>query len=414
MTLIIIVDSTKSTHYPKIAFRNLFLYSIIPESPESTEDAEKIINALKYPLLSYLSPMQLDLIAGTRPNFVKIAAIIHAIENYSNGITYRFIHTGQHYDNNLSGSIFKDLRLPNPHINLGVGSGSQAEQTAAIMLAYERLLLEDRPEICLVVGDVTSSMACAVTAKKLGIKVAHVEAGLRSHDWSMPEEVNRVLIDSIADLFFTTTRQASENLIRNGKTEDQVFFVGNTMIDTLLRFKTEFRKPLIWDSLRLEKKNYLVLTLHRPANVDETEKLEQTLREILRHSRRIPVIFPVHPRTRKVLETLKISKEKLYLTEPLGYLEFNYMVQHARAVLTDSGGITEETTVLGIPCLTLRDNTERPETIVEGTNELVGTNTKSIAPALRKLFDENWKTGNIPEKWDGKAGERIISSLRRL
>jgi UDP-N-acetylglucosamine 2-epimerase (non-hydrolysing) len=355
--------------------------------------------------------MKIDLIAGARPNFVKIAALIYAVENSENNIEYRLIHTGQHYDEALSGSFFKDLELPEPDINLGVGSGSQAEQTAAIMIAYEKMLLEKKPDLCLVVGDVTSSMACAITAKKMQIKVAHVEAGIRSNDWTMPEEVNRVLIDSIADYFFTTTQRAKNFLLKCGKDEEQVFFVGNTMIDTLLRSKSHFRKPKIWEKLNLKEKNYLVLTLHRPANVDETKKLEETLKQILNNANGLPVIFPVHPRTKKVLKALNLPEE-LYLIDALGYLEFNYLVQRAKAVLTDSGGITEETTVLGIPCLTLRENTERPETIEEGTNELIGTNPEFIAPALKKLFQGNWKQGIIPESWDGKAGKKIVNILR--
>lgn len=355
--------------------------------------------------------MHLDLIAGTRPNFVKIAAIIHAIKNYGKGIRYRFIHTGQHYDDSLSGNIFKDLELPAPHFNLGVGSGSQTEQTSAIMLAYEKLLLEEKPDLCLVVGDVTSSMACAISAKKLNIKVAHVEAGLRSYDWSMPEEVNRMLIDSIGDYFFTTTPQATENLIDSGKDKGNIFFVGNTMIDTLLRFQTKFKAPEIWAQLKLKPKEFLLLTLHRPGNVDEERQLETTINTILDNSRNLPLIFPVHPRTAEVLKKLNFKTENLFLIAPLGYLEFNFLVKNAKAVLTDSGGITEETTVLGIPCLTLRENTERPETVKLGTNQIVGTKPEAIRKALELLFDKNWKKGSIPERWDGKAGKRIVKVL---
>ncbi|PKD21145.1 UDP-N-acetylglucosamine 2-epimerase [Salegentibacter salinarum] len=355
--------------------------------------------------------MQLDLIAGTRPNFVKIAAIIYAIENYGQNINYRFIHTGQHYDDSLSENIFKDLELPSPHFNLGVGSGSQARQSAAIMLAYEKLLLEEKPDLCMVVGDVTSSMVCAITAKKLNIKIAHVEAGLRSYDWTMPEEVNRVLIDSIADYFFTTTPEASKTLLDAGKDKDHVYFVGNTMIDTLLRFQSKFKAPNIWKEVNLKPQQYLLLTLHRPGNVDEEKQLEITINSILKNSRNLPVIFPVHPRTVVIMKDLSFEADNFYLTNPLGYLEFNYLVQNAKAVLTDSGGITEETTVLSVPCLTLRENTERPETIKLGTNELIGTNPENIAQALHKLFKDNWKQGNIPEYWDGKTGERIIKSL---
>lgn len=355
--------------------------------------------------------MKIDLIAGARPNFVKIASLIYAIRNKATKISFRLIHTGQHYDEVLSGSFFQQLELPNPTINLGIGSGSQAEQTSAIMLAYEKVLMNNIPDICIVVGDVTSSMACAITAKKMKIKVAHVEAGLRSYDWAMPEEINRVLIDSIADYFFTTTIQASLQLIKNGKSKDQVFFVGNTMIDTLLRFRSSFLKPGIWNDLELVEKTYFILTLHRPGNVDKSNQLKILLNEIIKNSNGLPIIFPVHPRTAKVLKKINLKAKNLYLIDPLSYLEFNYLVERAKAVITDSGGITEETTVLGVPCMTLRDNTERPETISMGTNELIGSNPKAIRPAMEKLFKHEWKNGNIPEKWDGKSGERILAIL---
>lgn len=355
--------------------------------------------------------MKIDIIAGARPNFVKIASIIYAIRNKATKISCRLIHTGQHYDEDLSGSFFKQLELPPPDINLGIGSGTQAEQSSAIMLAYEKVLLKDRPDICLVVGDVTSSMACAVTAKKMQIKVAHVEAGLRSNDWSMPEEVNRVLIDSITDLFFTTTLEASQNLIKIGKSENQVYFVGNTMIDTLLRFRSSFKQPRIFRDLGLVAKAYFVLTLHRPGNVDKTSQLKSYLEEIIKNSKELPIIFPVHPRTAEVLNKFKLTASNLHLVNPLSYLEFNYLVERAKAVITDSGGITEETTVMGVPCMTLRNNTERPETVSLGTNELLGANPQAIAPAMKKLFINEWKKGEIPQKWDGKTGERIIEIL---
>ncbi len=355
--------------------------------------------------------MNIDLIAGTRPNFVKIAAIIHAIENYGENISYRFIHTGQHYDESLSGIFFKDLQLPDPDFNLGVGSGSQAEQTAAIMTSYERLILINKPDLCLVVGDVTSSMACAVTAKKLGIKIAHVEAGLRSYDWSMPEEINRVLIDSITDYFLTTTPEASKNLIDSGKNEEQIFFVGNTMIDTLLRFQSKFKAPKIWKEISLKPQQYLILTLHRPVNVDEEIQLEKTINAILKNTHNLPIVFPVHPRTAELLKKLSFETDNLILINPLGYLEFNYLVLNAKAVLTDSGGITEETTVLEVPCLTLRENTERPETVKLGTNQIVGTKPEAIREALQRLFNQQPKKGKIPELWDGNTGKRIVGIL---
>ncbi|TDN89158.1 UDP-N-acetylglucosamine 2-epimerase (non-hydrolysing) [Salegentibacter sp. 24] len=358
--------------------------------------------------------MKIDLIAGARPNFVKIAAIIHAIEKSEHPIKYRLIHTGQHYDESLSGNFFRDLSIPKPDINLEVGSGSQAAQTGAIMIAYEKILINEKPGLCLVVGDVNSSMACAITAKKMQVKVAHVEAGLRSFDWNMPEEINRILIDSISDYCFTTTLEAKQLLLNTGKEEDNTFFVGNTMIDTLLNFRNKFRRPSIWEKLKLTEGNYIILTLHRPGNVDEIKNLEITIKTILDHSRNLPVIFPVHPRTANILKLSTCQNENLYIVEPLSYLEFNYMVERAKAVITDSGGITEETTVLGVPCLSVRNSTERPETINEGTNELLGTDPLTIAPTLEKLFNGKWKKGKIPESWDGKTGGRIIKILNRL
>lgn len=358
--------------------------------------------------------MKIDLIAGARPNFVKIAAIIHAIENDKNKIDYRLIHTGQHYDEILSGSFFEDLNLPPPDINLNCGSGSQAEQTAKIMIAYEKALKTSKPDMCLVVGDVNSTFACAITAKKMQVKIAHVEAGIRSGDMNMPEEINRIVTDSISDYFFTTTPQAGLNLKKNGASKNKIHFVGNTMIDTLLRFQDQLKKPKIWDKLKLLKNNYFVITLHRPTNVDETKTLLPILEEISKTSKGLPVIFPVHPRTLKILKKTTLNYNNLHLIEPLGYLEFNYLVKNSKAVLTDSGGITEETTVMNIPCMTLRDSTERPETVNIGTNELLGTNPANIAPAMEKLFKEEWEKGEIPELWDGNAGKRIVEILNSL
>lgn len=357
--------------------------------------------------------MKIDLIAGARPNFVKISALIHANLELGSPLKFRLIHTGQHYDEALSGSFFRELKIPAPDINLGVGSGSQAEQTAAIMLAYEKILQLNRPNLCIVVGDVTSSMACAITAKKMGVDVAHVEAGIRSGDLSMPEEVNRILIDSIADYFFTTTSKASTHLENSGIPTEKIFFAGNTMIDTLMRFRPHFKKPQVWDDLNLEAYKFLMLTLHRPGNVDEVKHLIKTLRQILDNSRNLPVIFPVHPRTEKVLREYTFQDDNFHPIKPLSYLEFNYLTERSKAVLTDSGGITEETTVLGIPCMTLRNSTERPETVSIGTNELLGTDPNSIPPALDRLFNTNWKNGRIPELWDGKAGKRIIEILSK-
>jgi len=358
--------------------------------------------------------MIIDIIAGARPNFMKIAPIIAAIEQAQSkgkNIQYRLIHTGQHYDKNMSAGLFEELGIPEPHVNLGCGGGTQAEQTANIMVKFERDILEYPADLVLVVGDVTSTMACSIVAKKLQVKVAHVEAGIRSFDLSMPEEINRMVTDSIADYFFTTSEIANENLRNTGIEDDQLFFVGNTMIDTLLKNIFRFKKPAVWTDIGLQPQQYFVITLHRPANVDEKSKLKNLMDEIINNVNRLPVIFPVHPRTAKILSGLGINAHNLHMIEPLGYLEFNYLVKHAKAVFTDSGGITEETTVMGIPCLTLRDNTERPETISIGTNELIGTNPKAIKPALQKLFAGEWKEGKIPQLWDGKTAERIVKHL---
>ena len=362
--------------------------------------------------------MQIDLIAGARPNFMKIAPIIEAIkkaQDEGKKISYRLVHTGQHYDRKMSGSFFEELGIPEPDINLEAGSGTQAEQTATIMTRYEKVLMDKRPDLVMVVGDVTSTMACSIAAKKLNnIKVAHVEGGIRSGDLTMPEEINRMVTDSITDYFFTTSETANENLRKSGVRENQIFFVGNTMIDTLLKNQSNFVKPPVWDELNLQEGSYLVMTLHRPANVDEEQKLKHLLNEIIDNSHGLPLVFPVHPRTAKILDHLEIKSPHLHTIEPLGYLEFNYLVQHAKAVITDSGGITEETTVMGIPCMTLRDNTERPETITVGTNELIGTDPKAIKPTMEKLFSGEWKKGEIPELWDGRTAERIVEVLLKL
>jgi UDP-N-acetylglucosamine 2-epimerase (non-hydrolysing) len=361
--------------------------------------------------------MKITLIAGARPNFMKIAPIIHAIhkaKDQGKNISYRLVHTGQHYDKKMSATFFEELNIPHPNTNLACGGGSQAEQTAAILVNFEKELLQNPADLVLVVGDVTSTMACAIVAKKLNTKVAHVEAGIRSFDLTMPEEINRMVTDSITDYYFTTSEIANENLIKEGAKKEQIFYVGNVMIDTLLKNEPRFRKPDLFDSLELKKRNYFVLTMHRPANVDEANKLNLLMDEILNNTNGLPIVFPIHPRTAKIFADLGITNPNLKIVDPLGYLEFNYLVKYAKAVITDSGGITEETTVMGIPCLTLRDNTERPETITLGTNELVGTDPKNIKPALLKLFSGNWKEGQIPYLWDGKAAERIIEGLLTL
>ena len=345
-------------------------------------------------------------------------------------IRYRLVHTGQHYDRAMSGEFFRQLGIPRPDVNLEVGSGSQAVQTAEIMMRYEALLTKKPADMCLVVGDVNSTMACAVVAKKAGLWVAHVEAGLRSGDWRMPEEVNRVVTDSLSDLCFTTSAEAGRNLRREGKKRSQIHFVGNTMVDSLLAHRKKFVPPTFWKRWKLKQGGYLVLTLHRPSNVDRKEKLAKWLRNIARHGRGYPILFPVHPRTAKTLTLIKLNgfanrlpptahrqpslASRIFTTPPLGYLEFNYLVKNAKAVITDSGGITEEATVMGVPCLTLRDTTERPETVTMGTNELIGSDPKKLGPALRRLFEGRWKRGKIPPRWDGSAGRRIVELLKRV
>ncbi|HMN25853.1 MAG TPA: UDP-N-acetylglucosamine 2-epimerase (non-hydrolyzing) [Ignavibacteriaceae bacterium] len=361
--------------------------------------------------------MKLTLIVGARPNFIKIAPVIFAInkaKSIGKSISYRLVHTGQHYDDNMSNSFFNELNIPEPDVNLGCGGGTQAEQTAAIMIAFEKELINNPCDLVIVVGDVTSTMACSITAKKLKTKVTHIEAGIRSYDLTMPEEINRMVTDCLADYFFTTTRWASNNLIAIGVDDSRIFFVGNVMIDTLLTNRNRFKKPALWDKYGLKDKSYILITLHRPANVDEGNKLKSHIKEIVSNVHGLPVIFPIHPRTEKIFNESGIDYSNLKITAPLSYLEFNFLVERAKAVLTDSGGITEETTVMGVPCFTLRDNTERPETIEVGTNELIGTNPEAIKPALEKLFAGQWKKGTIPELWDGKTAERIVEHLIKI
>lgn len=360
---------------------------------------------------------KIDLIAGARPNFMKIAPIIDALnvaQTAGSTLRYRLIHTGQHYDRAMSGGFFAQLGIPEPDINLEVGSGTQAEQTAAIMVRYEKILLEQKSDLCLVVGDVTSTMACSIAARKLGVPVVHVEGGIRSGDWTMPEEINRVVTDSITNWFFTTSETANANLRRSGVADNRIFFVGNTMIDTLLKQMPRLRPPVFWDELGLKPGQYFVLTLHRPANVDGEHRLLHLLHAIAEGTADLPVVFPVHPRTAKSLRELEGQIPRMHYVDPQSYLEFNYLVKYAKGVITDSGGITEETTVMGVPCLTLRDNTERPETVTVGTNELIGTDPANLGPALARLMAGHWKKGGIPEKWDGKAAERIVAELERL
>ncbi len=361
--------------------------------------------------------MKITIVAGARPNFMKIAPIIEAILNKKKegfNINYRLVHTGQHYDKNLSSTFFEELNIPLPDKNLEVRSGTPAQQTGAIMIGFENELKQNPCDLVIVVGDVTSTMACTIVAKKAHIKVAHVEAGIRSGDIKMPEEINRIVTDSLTDYFFTTSKHANENLMRLGVPTEKIFFVGNVMIDTLRKNENRFKQPDLWNALHLSEKKYMVITLHRPGNVDEAQQLQQLIIQIATLGNKYPIIFPVHPRTQKLLSRLNLNFENLHYVKPMGYLEFNYLVKNAFAVITDSGGITEETTVMNVPCITLRDNTERPETCVIGTNMLVGSDPLKIEKAFNILVSNRWKTGSIPQLWDGQAAKRIVNHLASI
>jgi UDP-N-acetylglucosamine 2-epimerase (non-hydrolysing) len=321
------------------------------------------------------------------------------------------VHTGQHYDKNLSDTFFEELNIPHPNANLEVKSGSQAVQTAAIMVAFEVELLQNPCDLVLVVGDVNSTMACAIVAKKMNMKVVHVEAGIRSGDMTMPEEINRIVTDSIADCFFTTSLWASENLLKYGANPQQIHFVGNVMIDTLYQNLNRISMPSFWSDFSLETGNYIILTLHRPSNVDEELSLTNLLKGINDMVEDKKVIFPIHPRTKAILGEQNLNLKNIILVEPQGYLNFMFLIKNSFAVVTDSGGISEETTVLGIPCFTMRNSTERPETVFIGTNTLVGTSYENLKEAYSKFIKNGPRKAGIPELWDGKASERIIDVL---
>ena len=360
----------------------------------------------------------IDIIAGARPNFVKIAPIIHAVQRFNQlnhqQILFRLIHTGQHYDKVMSESFFEQLEIPQPDINFHVGSGSQATQTGKIMVGYENALKEHCPDLCVVVGDVTSTMACTIVAKKDGVKVAHVEGGIRSGDQSMPEEINRMITNSITDYFFTTSMYANQNLLKLGQPVNSIFFVGNTMIDSLRKKLSDAKEPTLYKEHDLDKEEYVVLTLHRPSNVDSLETLSNILESINGSVKNKKVIFTAHPRTKKKYDELGMDFKNLMVTGAKTYLEFLFLVKNSIGVITDSGGISDETTFLGIPCLSLRTKTERPETITIGTNELCGNDPEKIKFYLNKIISGNWKKGSIPELWDGKAAERIVDVIAKL
>jgi UDP-N-acetylglucosamine 2-epimerase (non-hydrolysing) len=359
-------------------------------------------------------------VVGARPNFMKVAPIVAAMEKHPETFQPLVVHTGQHYDSAMSDSFFHDLDLPQPDTHLGVGSGSHAAQTAAVMERFEPVVLREKPDWVLVVGDVNSTIACALVCVKLGVKVAHVEAGLRSRDRSMPEEINRLLTDQIADLLFTPSPDAGENLLAEGIPRERIRFVGNVMIDSLQKNLERARELRTREQLGLAGVDYALLTLHRPSNVDLRESFERILSALEVIASKLPIVFPVHPRTRKTISELglgaRVSAIKdLRIIDPLGYLEFLSLSQSARLVLTDSGGIQEETTALGIPCLTLRENTERPITVEMGTNVIVGTDpTKIIAEATAALNGSAKRAARQPPLWDGRTSERILDALEEF
>jgi UDP-N-acetylglucosamine 2-epimerase (non-hydrolysing) len=355
------------------------------------------------------------LVCGARPNFMKIAPVLKAMRLHGN-LTPYLVHTGQHYDEKMSGSFFKELGIPHPDVDLGVGSGSHSEQTGRIMVEFERVCEREKPDLVVVVGDINSTMACAIVAKKLWIPVAHIESGLRSGDMRMPEEINRLVTDSITDLFFTTDPNANANLLREGVPAGRIHFSGNVMIDTLMENLERAKDSAILETLGVKPGDYAFLTLHRPSNVDEAPVLAGLLDVIGYIQERITLVFPVHPRTLGRIEAFGLRSRldamaNVIVTEPLGYLDMLQINRNARFALTDSGGLQEETTVLGIPCITLRKNTERPVTVEVGTSELAGNDPAKIRDAVDRILAGKWKKGGQPQGWDGKASERIVEAM---
>ena len=356
-------------------------------------------------------------VVGARPNFMKVAPIHKAFNrlSFDSNISHLICHTGQHYDEKMSKVFFDELDMPKPDFYLEVGSGSHAEQTAKIMIEFEKVLIKEQPDLVIVVGDVNSTIACSLTAVKLGIKVAHVEAGLRSFDRTMPEEINRILTDSISDYLFVTEKSGLENLRKEGISGDKVFLVGNVMIDTLLSFMPKIEKSNIAKELNIFT-NYVLVTLHRPSNVDRKENLKNLVEFFNRIADDNKIVFPIHPRTRKNLDLFNLTSllnPNILLTEPIGYLDFLSLVKNSSVVLTDSGGIQEETTVLGIPCITLRNSTERPITVEIGSNYLVGDNLTLAFEKTKEILNGMQKSSKIPDLWDGKAAERIVDIIMK-
>ncbi len=359
--------------------------------------------------------MKIINVVGARPNFMKIAPITTAMENQDR-LNPILVHTGQHYDAGMSDVFFRDLQIPQPDIFLNIGSDSHARQTAKIMIAFEEVLIREKPDLVLTVGDVNSTMATTLVAVKLGFKVAHVEAGLRSRDRTMPEEINRLVTDALADFLFTTSQDADENLRREGIADEKIFFVGNTMIDTLMKYRKTAQVLQAHRQFGLKSNNFALLTLHRPSNVDDHDVFRSILAALQKIQQEIPILFPIHPRTEKNIERFGFSADfndmsNMHYIQPQNYLNFLSLMIHSRFVMTDSGGLQEESTVLGIPCLTLRKNTERPITITMGSNKLVGNDTEKIIAGAEQILDGQWQRSQIPPLWDGQAAERITNIL---
>ncbi len=354
-------------------------------------------------------------VVGARPNFMKIAPIQREMARYPE-MDVHLVHTGQHYDERMSKLFFNDLQMPKPDTYLNVGSDTHAAQTARVMIEFEKVLNTEKPDLVIVVGDVNSTAACSLVASKMGIKIAHVEAGLRSFDRTMPEEINRLVTDVISDFLFVTEQSGLDNLKHEGIDDDKVFFVGHVMIDSLIRFFDKAEASTIMDTLQVRPDEYALVTLHRPSNVDNRESFVRLLDAFEVIEKDLKIIFPIHPRTRKMIDQLGLrdkvrAMRNLHLLEPLGYLDFVKLERHAKLLLTDSGGIQEETTYLGIPCITMRENTERPVTVEMGTNMLVGSDTDKIIRETKNILDGKWKNGQIPPLWDGKAAQRIVKII---
>lgn len=355
-------------------------------------------------------------VVGARPNFMKIAPIHKAFQKYTDTIQHLICHTGQHYDEKMSKVFFEDLGLPKPDFYLGIGGGSHAEQTAKIMVEFEKIVLTEKPDLIIVVGDVNSTIACSLVAAKLHVKIAHVESGLRSFDMEMPEEINRILTDRISDFLFVTEKSGLENLKKEGVPEEKVFFTGNVMIDSLVQHLPKAEESCILKDYGLTPQNYVLVTLHRPSNVDSKEDLMQLINLLNALGEKEKLIFPIHPRTKSNMAKFGLDgilNKNVIITDPIGYIDFMALTKNSRLIVTDSGGIQEESTYMGVQCITVRDNTERPSTVEIGTNQLIGTDLAKVEKAALEVLSGKVKKGKIPELWDGKAAERITEIISK-